>query len=209
MRFSKWWAAPVAIGILSTILYIGFPISSSSTAVLLGALVGAAGSIGAGHLQRRADRRHLRIAIRGEILSMADEIDKHAQVLHDEKPNSNLTIPSDPIVDSVYQSNSDKLGLLSDREVRKVIEFYSRCQTIQRRIEKYSQMEEIPLGSAKVFREDFIFLQKNMKKALSELEESLDLEDHERTTHLCYFERPDRTGVSAILNIVQSEQEED
>lgn len=205
---SRWrWAASVSvIGFVILLLIRDISLGSSEAAVLLGAFIGATGSLGTLYLRRRQERRHLRIALRSEILSMASKIDQHAQRLAEERPHPKLRIPTNVIVAEIYSNNSDKIGILSKEEVETVTEFYSQCSIVERRINECADKDRLQFGSAEAFRRDYIKLQNAMKSALREIEANLDLPSEERSTQFEYISTPEETDLDDMYNFIEVEE---
>ncbi|WP_410765649.1 hypothetical protein [Haloferax sp. DFSO60] len=133
--------------------------------LLVAAFVGVAGNYWL--YLRKQDRRrvNLRQALYAEMSSMKPvvrAIDKEHDVI--------TMDPIDPrsfVVDYIYRSSSDELGLLSEEEVAAIVDFYSTAISIQDLVgDEYHVVYE------QVSRRD---LAKKLDSALVELESSGDL----------------------------------
>lgn len=99
-------------------------------ALLLAAIIGVGGNVWMYRKKRRDRREKLRRSLHAEINSMSSVI------LAMENQHDVTTMdPLDPrsfLVDTVYRSSSDDLGLLTKSEIYAVVEFYSTATSIQR-----------------------------------------------------------------------------
>lgn len=137
--------------------------------LLIAAFVGVGGNYWIYLKKRKKKREKLRQSLIAEISCMRD-------VVHSMKRQSDVVTmdPLDPrsfLVDSVYQASSDDLGLLTDEEVRAVVEFYTTAISIQRVIG-----DDFHTAYDQVDRRDLL---EKLDTATLELEMKLDSEEDE------------------------------
>lgn len=121
-----------------------------NVALLLAAVIGIGGNLYLYWYKRDKRRTKLRRALYAEIHSM-EPVVRAMERQHDA-----ITMdPIDPrsfLVDSVYQSSSEDLGLLTGEEVSAVVEFYSTAISIQRVVG-----EDYHVAYEQVDRRDLLF----------------------------------------------------
>lgn len=119
----RYWTLAVLVVVLLGVTYgaFGYFAIDASTvfAIFIPASIGLIGSYGL-YLRGQGDNaRRLRKAIRSELQSMS---------WFENWPNEEGAVPVfDPVPSNVYEQNANLLGLLTDREVTHIVEFYSRA----------------------------------------------------------------------------------
>jgi hypothetical protein len=145
--------------------------------VLLGtAVIGLAGSYVIYRLRLRTRRRRLRKALRGELKAMAPSIHEKARIMAAEDRDSDFYIPTDPTISTVFSNNPEEIGLLSDDEVVKLTDFYSKAAAVSQRIQNLNAVENPNKASVLQLREELIHINNSKNIALSELENNLGID---------------------------------
>lgn len=111
-------------------LYQAFRNPAVGNLILLAtAIIGVVGSFLLDRYRRSKRRTHLRQALLAEMRNMVPILGPiHAQ---QDVVTQYPIDPSQFLVNSVYRSTAEDLGLLSDDEVEAVVDFYSTAQSIQ------------------------------------------------------------------------------
>lgn len=146
--------------------------NSQIYAALGGALVGAAATLASGFgvyfKQRRDKRERLRTALIQEIEGMKGPIKGYSQAI--QKMNG---LPErDIITTTIYESNADKIGLLSEEEIEKVTGFYTHAMNTSEEL-KFLNNQDQPQKTAtfgKLKSEGLDKLKENNEEALDALE---------------------------------------
>lgn len=100
-------------------------------------LIGFLGSFGLYWKRRRDRRRRLRKAFLYEITGISTQSYAEAIVDGELLRRDGYQIPeTSPFSDAVYRANTSKIGLLSDEEVRDVVEFYSEAIKVEKEIKR-------------------------------------------------------------------------
>lgn len=149
-----------------------FGLSTRNFILLLTALIGIFGSIFIFWLRIQIRKRRLRMALRAEIRTMAEDIYYNADTMASKDPTG-INAPLDTLIMTVYQNNSSEIGLLSTREVNNITEFYSLLQTIKSRLNKANDDSKITIDERRLLQRDFIRLNNLKNESLANIEKKL------------------------------------
>lgn len=162
------------------ILGININIVSAIVGAIVGAALGLLTSVLLNYLQRRNRRSSVREAFRSELTSVSPLLYTHASRANTRNVTSDIEIPVDPFVSTVYEANAGELGLLSKEEVTALTDYYTLAESISRRIQAYEEMSEIPIGTARKFQNDLATSNNKKNTAVELLSRKLG-RDFERT----------------------------
>lgn len=116
--------------------------NSQIYAALGGASVGALATLVSGfgvYFKRKRDKRErLRIALIQEIDGMKGPIKGYSQAMQ----KMNGLPETDIITTTIYESNADKIGLLSEEEVKKVTNFYTHAMNTSEELKFLNDQEQ-------------------------------------------------------------------
>jgi len=109
-------------------------------------VIGFLGSFGLYWKQRKDKRRKLRKALRSEVESI--NISPYAEAIVSENVKKNgWPLPeTSPFTSDIYINNSSDIGLLSDSEIEKVVDFYSKAHRTEKEIKRAHGERETPLA---------------------------------------------------------------
>ncbi|MFB6176394.1 MAG: hypothetical protein ABEI99_04490 [Halobaculum sp.] len=125
------------------------------------------------------ERRRLRRGLYEEIKTMSGDIDTVTRDLKSVRPGSeSVRIPPDVFVTTTYESNAGRVGLLTDREIDDIVEFYSMCFRARRLLDSVEDGEAA--GAVNELRESMIELHGQMRTAMGTLEGKLSLDRDEQ-----------------------------
>lgn len=154
---------------------------AQTTTLVTGLLVGALATFLARWaivtIKTCKERTRLRRALLEEVVTMSESIDEIANLLKPMRPEGNaVQIPTDVLLTTVYESNTGRLGILSDEEVKQVTKFYSQCEVVRRLLHDLSEKDEVRPGSVDLLRQNAIELQGKMVEVRQTLSGELDRE---------------------------------
>lgn len=139
-------------------------------------IIGFLGSFGLYWNQRRDRRRKLRKALRSEINAMSDIENMAKTVTESGIDFDGWPFPhTSPIINEVYSGNTSDVGILSDSEVDKVVEYYSLASDIERGIEAVHAEREDALSQKPFMTIHKILYLNNLRgELLSHIADKLD-----------------------------------
>lgn len=114
---------------MKTLLEIAQNEAFGNILLLIAAIIGVAGSYYIYYIKMEHQRKTLRIALLSEILSMEEMV---RELAFQSDLNEMETVqPEIFLTNNIYDGNADKIGLLTEDEVKAIVEFYSNASKVQ------------------------------------------------------------------------------
>lgn len=161
-------------------LYIEEIDTSTFFGLFIPAILGLAGSYAIYRQRQRDRRKSLRQALKAEIGAMP--------ILQNWPPEGEKTIPAiDVLTTTIFEQNSTDLGILSDRELSRIVDFYTRAGHVKEALRYHG---EIQIGSKTSAVGGTDINEKDRRKAIMEMIDGLAIR-----RHLAMIELDLKTGV--------------
>jgi len=125
--------------------------------------------------QRQRDRNdRLRNALYAEMVKSGDRIYKTAREMKTKELTEESYLPEEsPVVTTVFDSNADDLGGLTDDEVRAVVNFYTKAKPVHRRLQRAIDDTDVSSVELVYIRASLVDLNNLRNEALSQIENEI------------------------------------